>query len=61
MAKVEVKYTVEMTQIIDWSDDEMEDFTYENLQVNLEPEDSQVLIFDHYIKKVIVNGEEHYF
>jgi len=40
MARIEVKYTVLMTQIIDWPDDELEDFNYDNLCANLDVDKS---------------------
>ena len=61
MAKVNVKYAVILEQVIDWPDDEMSDFSYENLQVNLEPSDASVIDNNYDILNVEVNNKPHQF
>ncbi|MDC9565853.1 MULTISPECIES: hypothetical protein [unclassified Pseudoalteromonas] len=61
MAKVKVKYAVILEQVIDWPDDEMSDFSYENLQVNLEPSDASVIDNNYDILNVEVNNKPHQF
>lgn len=61
MAKVKVKYLVEMEQIIHWPDDEMDNFDYSTLQCNCEPDASNVSDYDFDIKEVTVNGTIHEF
>ncbi len=61
MAKVKVKYAVILEQVIDWPDDEMSDFSYENLQVNLEPSDASVIDNNYDILNVEVNNKQHQF
>jgi len=60
MAKVIVEYTVKIKQTLDWPDDELGDFNYENLEANLEPTIDDVQS-DYDISSVILNGEQHYF
>ena len=60
MAKVSVKYTATFIQVIDWPDDELNDFNYKNLEYNIDPEKSQ-FTGDLDIDDVLVNGKEHYF
>ena len=38
--KLLVKYTVTLEQTVDWPDDELEDFSYENLLCNLDIDES---------------------
>ena len=52
MAKIKVKYAVILEEVIDWPDDEMSDFSYENLQVNLEPSDASVIDYNYEILNV---------
>lgn len=59
MAKVAVKYTATFVQVIDWPDDEIEDFTYENLESNIDPVKSQ-FTGDLEIDKVELNGEGYW-
>ncbi|MBQ4836027.1 hypothetical protein [Pseudoalteromonas luteoviolacea] len=61
MAKVEVKFLVEMSQTIDWPDDEMDNFNYENLQINCDPEQAEIESHDYELKRVAVNGNEYEF
>lgn len=44
MAQVKVQYTVKATQYIDWPEDEMDDFNYDNLECNLEPSDRSTML-----------------
>ncbi len=60
MAKVIVEYMVKMKQTLHWPDDELKDFNYENLQVNLEPSVDDVA-GDCDISSVKLNGQEHNF
>ena len=60
MAKIEVKYTATFIQVINWPDDALDDFNYENLEYNINPEKSQ-FTGDLDIDDVKVNGKEHYF
>ena len=61
MAKVQVKFMAEMSQTIDWPDDEMEDFNYENLQCNCDPENASVVNYAFDIEQVTVDGKPHEF
>ena len=60
MAKIRIDYTVTLTQFIDWPDDEMEDFTYENALNNLEVHKARDAD-DYEIVGVEKDGEEFYF
>lgn len=60
MAKIRVKYTVEVEQIIDWPDDEMEFFNHDNLVANCEPNDFTTMSRPELIS-VKVNGKDHNF
>lgn len=60
MAKVQVKYTATFVQVIDWPDDELADFNYENLELQIDPEKSQ-FTGDLDVDEIELNGEEHYF
>lgn len=59
MAKVAVKYKATFVQVIDWPDDEIEDFTYENLESNIDPVESQ-FTGDLEIDKVELNDEGYW-
>ena len=60
MAKIAVKYTATFVQVIDWPDDEMDSFNYENLECNIDTEKSQFTgALD--IDRVEVNGVSHDF
>jgi len=61
MAKIKVKYAVILEEVIDWPDDEMSDFSYENLQVNLEPSDASVIDNNYDILNVEVDNKQHQF
>ena len=61
MAKIKVKYIAIVEEVIDWPDDEMSDFSYENLQVNLEPSDASVIDNNYDILNVEVNNKPHQF
>lgn len=60
MARVVVTYTAKFHQVIDWPDDELEDFNLENLECNIEPDQSD-LIGNIEICDINLNGEEYYF
>jgi hypothetical protein len=60
MAKVVVTYTAKFHQIIDWPDDELDDFNLQNLECNIEPEKSD-FIGDIDVVEINLNGKEHYF
>lgn len=61
MAKVKVTYVATMVETIDWPDDEMDNFNYENLCVNLDPEKAASCSPDVEIETVLVNGKSHDF
>lgn len=61
MAKVIVKYTATFKQTLDWPDDELGDFNYENLQVNLRPSEDDETGDEFEILSVKLNGEEYDF
>ncbi|WP_415912481.1 hypothetical protein [Neptuniibacter sp. QD37_11] len=61
MAKVTVEYLTRKKQVIDWPDDEMEDFNYENLQCNLDPDKAVDTGAEFEICELKVNGKDHYF
>ncbi|MCF6459078.1 hypothetical protein [Pseudoalteromonas sp. MMG024] len=61
MAKVQVKFLVEMEQEIDWPEDEMEDFNYDSLVCNLDHENAVLVTHDHELLNVTVDGERHEF
>jgi hypothetical protein len=60
VAKIEVEYIVKVRQKIDWPDDEMDDFNYDNLEANLDPNDSDPVEVENIIT-VKVNGKNHNF
>jgi transposase len=60
MARIEVEYTVKMKQVIDWPDDELDNFCYESLECNLDIEDSSMLEIED-ITEIKKNGLEHDF
>lgn len=60
MAKVAVKYKATFIQVIDWPDDEMDSFSYENLEANIDPEKSN-FTGDLDIDEIELNGKDHYF
>lgn len=60
MAKVKVTYTATFVQTIDWPDDELEDFNYNNLECNLDYMDSSAT-GELSIYEIKLNGKEHYF
>ena len=61
MPKVRVKYTVEVTEYIDWAEDEMKDFDYDTLLCNLDPEKDSSLKVVEEITDVEVDDEPHEF
>jgi hypothetical protein len=61
MAKVEVTYTARITQTLDWPDDELDDFNYNNLQANLEPTEDDIDGQEFDILDVKLNGQDHSF
>ena len=56
MAKIRVKYTVEVEEDIDWPDDELDLLTYENLLLNCDVEKAFEIQYDD-IKEVSKDGE----
>lgn len=60
MAKVAVKYAATFIQVIDWPDDELDAFNYENLEANIDHEKSN-FTGDIDIDEVELNGQQHYF
>ena len=61
MAKVEVEYTVKIKQTINWPDDEMGDFTYDNLCCNLDVDEGSFEHGTEDITNVTVDGQHHAF
>jgi len=61
MAKVQVVYTVEYIETMDWPDDEMDGFNHDNLVCNCNPDRASVENYNYEIKNVTVNGESHDF
>lgn len=57
--KLKVTYIATMTQIIDWPDDELYDLNYDNLLVNLEPEESRLNDTDEIIDIKKLNGNRY--
>lgn len=58
MAKILVKYTARVVELIDWPDDEMVDFNEENLELNIEKLDGNIKDFTfEEILSVKVNGK----
>lgn len=60
MAKVTVTYTAKFHQVIEWPDDELDDFNQENLECNIEPDKSE-FIGDITVVDADLNGKEHWF
>lgn len=58
--KVIVEYEVKIRESIDWPDDEIQEFTYENLEANLEPSSENICHIEN-ISSILVDGEEYYF
>jgi hypothetical protein len=61
MNKVVVTYTAEFKTTLNWPDNEMGDFTLENLQSNITPSDDDFRGMDVDIIDLKLNGEDHYF
>lgn len=61
MAKVIVEYTARIKQEIYWPDDELDHFTYDNVQANLEPSADDVVDEEFDVLSIKLNGEEHDF
>ena len=61
MNKVMVKFNVIATQYIDWPEDEMDNFTYDSLECNLDIEADSTLMEIEDITMVEVNNEPHEF
>ncbi len=60
MAKIRVEYDVKLVEFIDWPDEEMDNFNYENLHCNLDMnKSSECEIGD--ITSIEKNDEEFYF
>lgn len=57
MPQVKVRYQVEVTQVIDWPDDEMDNLTAENLPCNLDPEDGNISTDTIEVLEVWVDGK----
>lgn len=60
MAKIRVVYNVQCVQYVEWPDDEMEDFNYENLLCNLDVDEAKFKDVDDIIN-IKKDGEEFYF
>ena len=58
--KVKVRFSVSMIQTIDWPEDEMEDFNYDNLHANLDHEKGSAN-YDYEVLDVKVDGENYDF
>ena len=62
MAKVLVRYTATVLELIDWPDDEMEHFNEENLVCNIAELDGDIKDFTfEEILSVKLNGKEYNF
>jgi hypothetical protein len=61
MATIKVKYLVEMTQEIEWPDDELDNLDYVSLVCNCDPCDDYVSSLDFDIQEVTLNGKNHDF
>jgi hypothetical protein len=61
MAKIQVKYSVEMSQTIDWPDDELDNFNYDNLVCSCDPDKAEVVDYNFDIQQVSLNGKPHDF
>lgn len=57
MPKVKVTFLVEFTQTIDWPEDEMAEFTAENLVCNLDPNSATVADENFELIDVLVDGK----
>jgi hypothetical protein len=57
MPTVKVRYQVEVTQEIEWPEDEMDNLTAENLPCNLEPEDGNIDTDTIEVLEVWVDGK----
>jgi hypothetical protein len=61
MAKVKVKYLIEMVQEIEWPDDELDSFNYESLISNCDSNEAEIVDSDFDIYDVTLNGKDHNF
>lgn len=61
MAKVIVEYTAKFKTTLDWPDDELKDFNYNNLQVNLTPSEDDWDGLELDVCELKLNGMDHYF
>jgi hypothetical protein len=61
MAKVKVKYLIEMVQEIEWPDDELDNLTYDSLMCNCDPNTAEIVDSDFEIYDVTLNGKDHNF
>lgn len=61
MAKVKVKYCIEATATVDWPDDEMDDFTLDNLLLNIDHEESDFNESSIDVVSVKVNNQPYEF
>ena len=57
MSKIKVYFTVAMTQVIEWPDDELDDLNYDNVHVNLDT-DKAKHNWNFDITNVTKNGED---
>ena len=60
MAKIKVTYIAEITELIEWPDDELDEFNRENLTLNLNPRNANDYD-DIDIVSVKKNGVNHEF
>jgi hypothetical protein len=61
MAKIKVNYLVEMTQEIEWPDDELDSLTYDSLMCNCDLNNAEIVNHDFDIYDVTLNGEHYDF
>jgi hypothetical protein len=60
MARIQVTYMAKITELIEWPENEMDDFNHENLTLNLKPRKANNYD-DLDIISVKKNGVDHYF
>ena len=60
MAKFKVKYTVTIEETINWPDDELDNFDYDNLMINLNIEEKDDYQYEEIIS-INKDGESFYF
>lgn len=60
--KIITTHSIRQTTIIDWPEDEMDEFNYENALCNADFDDAKIVdVVDSEIDKVFVDGEPHRF